>query len=160
MDPLYPELGVKLVTFAARRLVQHATPDLGDGKRGNEEVSSPCSAIQASRDSDDAGFVMLLTMLVSTRYPLTEQPYDLVQNGRGGIASALTSGDRHSASRIPLFRGGSPAMPWPTRARRRSASGPSSAKRLANERINLRSASGPRPGSGPCRVRPDGSGSS
>ncbi len=54
--------------------------------------------------------------------------------------SAPTRGERRRASRIPPFRTDSPAMHRLTTDRRRSASGPSSAKHFATDRISSRSA--------------------
>ncbi len=64
--------------------------------------------------------------------------------GRGGTTSAPTSGERRNARRIPPFLGASPSIERRIETRRRSDSGPSSAKRLASDRISSRSVLRPR----------------
>ena len=65
-------------------------------------------------------------------------------NRRTGATSAPTRGERRSAWRMPPFLGGSPEIVWLTTARSREASGPSSAKRRASDRMRSRSPSSPR----------------
>ena len=112
------EPSFKLIALATGRRLQHATPDLADGERRNEEVfvvllSHPRQQrlgwFRFGDVADDVG-VEKISGHRSTLRPAS--------NGRGGMTSAPTSGERRKASRIPPFRGDLPLMQWLTTDRR------------------------------------------
>src|SRR5712671_704585 len=136
--------GIKLVALPAGWFFQNTAPDFGDGERGNEQIlvdlfSHPGQQRFRRRQlcdvADDVG-IKEITAHSSTLRP--------VSNRRTGAMSAPTRGERRSASRMPPFLGGSPEIVWLTTARSREASGPSSAKRRASDRMRSRSPSSPR----------------